>query len=137
MRKILSSYDPSLEMTREEAIDLGKQLVKQRDMEFDYRPSEPLPDRAYEIIGQTGAVSFGRTTLLFFKEWEKSSFKSPVYLRCKNNRLEECTWQQALCTPEYRQHRILLFGEIDDVNNENGDMIYEEVCPELAIIDRN
>ena len=91
MRKILSSYDPSLEMTREEAIDLGKQLVKQRDMEFDYRPSEPLPDRAYEIIGQTGAVSFGRTTLLFFKEWEKSSFKSPVYLRCKNNRLEECT----------------------------------------------
>ena len=38
--------------------------------------------------------------------------------------------------PEYRNHRILLFGEISDVNNENGDMIYEEVCPELTIIDK-
>ena len=35
-----------------------------------------------------------------------------------------------------RENRILLFGEISDVNNENGDMIYEEVCPELTIIDK-
>ena len=71
-----------------------------------------------------------------FKAWEKSGFDNPVYLRYKNNQLEECTWQQALHTPEYRNHRILLFGEISDVNNENGDMIYEEVCPELTIIDK-
>ena len=134
MKKIICSYNPELQMTREEAIDYGKDLVKRRDMEFDYRPSEPLPDRAYEIIGLTGACSFGRTTLLFFKEWEKSCFANPVYLRYKNNQLEECTWQQALHTPEYRKHRILLFGEIDDVSNEDGDMIYEEVYPELAII---
>lgn len=135
MRKILSDYDPEFPMSREEAIEFGKMLVKQRDMEYSYRPSEPLPDRAYEIIGITGAGNFGRTTLLFFKEWEKSGFENPVYLRYKNNKLEECTWQQALHTPEYRQHRILLFGEIDDVNNEDGDMMYEEVYPELAIID--
>lgn len=35
-----------------------------------------------------------------------------------------------------RENRLLLFGEINDVNNENGDMIYEEVRPELAIIDK-
>ena len=136
MRKIISSYDPELQMTREEAINYGKKLVKQRDMEYDYRPSEPLPDRAYEIIGITGAGNFGRTTLHFIKALEKSGIDNPVYLRFKNNKLEECTWQQALHTPEYRQHRILIFGEIDDVNNENGDMIYEEVYPELAIIDK-
>ena len=136
MRKIIYADTTEVHFTEEESIDYGKHLIQQRDEESGLPPSAPLPDRAYEIIGMTGIGYFGHTTLLFFKAWEKSGFDNPVYLRYKNNQLEECTWQQALHTPEYRNHRILLFGEISDVNNENGDMIYEEVCPELTIIDK-
>ena len=138
MRKILCCEDFGLKMTEKEAIEHGKTLVELHDEEIESlyrRPPFILPDKAYEIIGITGASCSGHTTLSFFKSWEKSTLENPVYLRYKNNKLEECTWRQALSTPEYRKHRIFIFGTTDDVNNDNGDMVYEAVYPELVIID--
>ena len=140
MEKTIHEFDPAFPRTKEQAVAFGKLLVQEQVMEYFikryYRPPAPLPDKAYEIIGMTGARNTGRATLDFFNEWEKSCFENPVYLRYRNHRLEPCTRQQALRTPEYRNHRILLFGAVETVTGEDGATHWEELRPALAIIEK-
>lgn len=97
-----------------------------------------LPDKVYEIIGSTEAKYYGYSNLPFLKCWQKyRGERGPKFCRYVHGEIFECTRSQALATPEYRRHRILLFKNFAYDYDKKGNITGEHMECNLALIKEN
>lgn len=126
------------EKEKRNAIQRGKEKVWLPERMKIKKEERELPDKVYEIIGSTEARYYGYSNLPFIKCWQKyRGERGPKFCRYVHGEIFECTRSQALATPEYRRHRILLFKNFAYDYDKKGNITGEHMECNLALIKEN
>lgn len=100
-------------MKEQQAIELGKDKVRRGYVKDQI---DSVDDKIFAILGYTEADYFGTEEIVSLKQQfdTENDFYDMKFYRYSALHLEECSFGEAISTPEYKQDDIFIFSQLED-----------------------
>lgn len=100
-------------MSLDEIIENGKEKVRQGYVKEQFNS---LNDRIFEILGNSDADYYGMDTIdnIKAKFDDENDIYEMLFYKYINNKLVECSYEEAINTSQYKENNIFIFSQIED-----------------------